>query len=409
MTIKSDVSVMKYAANKKLSIYGDLDIDSEGGAKVTFQATSGSGPGIWKGIWFNGYNNPIITNNWWGQPSVPWNDIYAQGTILAWCPLSGPPGGLALAASSQDTNSVSEDQCVSTTQVESEFQDPMLRLIESIHYRQQNQYDQAAALQKQIIWENSHSDAAPAALWELAKTYIKAENKGYGSQLDNDLYSFLTAVSQIHAPGQQDSIEELYRISLKLMVGDRIRNHDYNIAIERARFLINEFSNSQLEEESLYDLFTLYWVFMKDTTQAKAAFVELQKKYPNSQFVTHAKIELGIDEGNVFKNEEISLASQTQTEIGPVEFELFPNYPNPFNPMTTIQYTLRHASHVTLQIFNLRGELVRTLVDVTQQAQLYQVIWNGKNDQGQAVAAGTYVCRFKADSFMQVRRLILLK
>ena len=535
--------------NRKLSIYSDLDIDSEGGARVTFQAASGSGPGIWKGIWFYGYNNPIITNievknatyglklnsnsyvdcrnskfedntygiyangadadfqsveftnnstagitvyttpfgmslgtvtnpgadgiqtqsasptirsteiignyvgvkssggtvdmgtgcnqmyggfnsiynnssyelwvgyyttvwalyNWWGQPSVPWGDIYTQGTVLAWCPLSSPPGGSSLTSSRGNDNKVLAEKCTNNNQDYNESQDSMERLFESIHYRQQNQYDQAADIQKQIILEDPHSEAAPAALWELAKTYIKAENKGYSDQLNSDLYFFLTTVSQIHAPGHKDAEDELYRVSLKLMVGDRMRNYDYKVAIERAKFLITEFPNSQLEEESLYDLFTIYWVFLNDETQAKAAFAELEKKYPKSQFIIHAKIELGIDDAKLLKDSNFSLASQNQEEIVPAEFQLFPNYPNPFNPTTTIQYSLPEASHVTLQIFNLRGELVRTLVNGTQVAKLYQIIWDSKNDQGQAVAAGIYICRFKAGDFTRVQRLVLLK
>jgi len=93
----------------------------------------------------------------------------------------------------------------------------------------------------------------------------------------------------------------------------------------------------------------------------------------------------------------------------PNEFELMQNYPNPFNPTTTIRYALPKASHVTLKIYNLRGELVNTLVNGYQTAQNHQVVWNGDNEAGQKVAAGVYLYHLQAGSYQQTMRLILLK
>jgi len=96
------------------------------------------------------------------------------------------------------------------------------------------------------------------------------------------------------------------------------------------------------------------------------------------------------------------------TEI-PTEFSLSQNYPNPFNPTTTIQYSLPKACHVTLQIFNLRGELVSTLVNEFQSASQHNVNWQGIDNKGQKVAAGFYIYQIKAENFTQSLRLLLLK
>lgn len=93
----------------------------------------------------------------------------------------------------------------------------------------------------------------------------------------------------------------------------------------------------------------------------------------------------------------------------PGNFELMQNYPNPFNPTTAIRYALPEASHVTLKIYNLRGELVKTLVDGYQAALTYQVTWNGYNEAGQKVAAGVYLYQLQAGNHKQTMRLILLK
>ncbi|MCI0495669.1 carboxypeptidase regulatory-like domain-containing protein [candidate division KSB1 bacterium] len=93
----------------------------------------------------------------------------------------------------------------------------------------------------------------------------------------------------------------------------------------------------------------------------------------------------------------------------PMEFDLSQNYPNPFNPSTTIRYALPTASHVTLKVFNLRGELVKTLVDGNRAANRYQVVWNGENESGAKVAAGIYLYQLKTDNHSQIKRMIFIK
>jgi membrane-bound inhibitor of C-type lysozyme len=84
-------------------------------------------------------------------------------------------------------------------------------------------------------------------------------------------------------------------------------------------------------------------------------------------------------------------------------------YPNPFNPSTTIRYALPTASHVTLKVFNLRGELVKILVDGNRAANRYQVVWNGANESGAKVAAGIYLYQLKTDNYSQIKRMIFIK
>ncbi len=104
-----------------------------------------------------------------------------------------------------------------------------------------------------------------------------------------------------------------------------------------------------------------------------------------------------------------SVEEENNVSNVPAEFELMQNYPNPFNPTTTIRYILPKASRVTLKIYNLRGELVKTLVDGYQSAQNHQVTWNGDNEAGEKVAAGIYLYRLKTENYQQTKRLVFLK
>ncbi len=91
-------------------------------------------------------------------------------------------------------------------------------------------------------------------------------------------------------------------------------------------------------------------------------------------------------------------------------FSLFQNYPNPFNPSTSIAYTLPQSEKVTLEIYNVLGQKVRTLIRGQRQiANTYRVQWNGEDHSGQRVASGVYFYRLKAGNFIKTRKMMLLK
>lgn len=93
----------------------------------------------------------------------------------------------------------------------------------------------------------------------------------------------------------------------------------------------------------------------------------------------------------------------------PGQFELMPNYPNPFNPSTVIRYQLAVNSKVTLKIYNILGQEVYTLVDREQPAGPYTVVWNGRDHYGNAVSNGVYLYRLQAGEFVKTRKMILVK
>jgi flagellar hook assembly protein FlgD len=98
----------------------------------------------------------------------------------------------------------------------------------------------------------------------------------------------------------------------------------------------------------------------------------------------------------------------------PNSFELFQNYPNPFNPTTTIKFKVwslefREPVHTTLKIYNIRGQLVRTLVDDERLPGYYQVFWDGKDNSGKEVSSGIYFYQLKTRDYSDTRKMILLR
>ena len=94
----------------------------------------------------------------------------------------------------------------------------------------------------------------------------------------------------------------------------------------------------------------------------------------------------------------------------PETFSLAQNYPNPFNPSTTIEYKLPVYSLVSLTIYNLLGQKIRSLLSQTQKpAGPHRVIWDGKDDSGRRVAAGVYFYKLKANDFSKVKKMIIVR
>lgn len=104
-----------------------------------------------------------------------------------------------------------------------------------------------------------------------------------------------------------------------------------------------------------------------------------------------------------------------QEITAPEAFKLFNNYPNPFNPSTTIKYSLPLQANVELKVFNLLGQEVITLVNGTEEAGFHQLQWNGTNTSGNMVASGVYFVYFNAgntatgNKFSKVMKVILLR
>lgn len=93
----------------------------------------------------------------------------------------------------------------------------------------------------------------------------------------------------------------------------------------------------------------------------------------------------------------------------PEKFALRPNYPNPFNPSTTINYELAENENINLEIYDILGNHVRTLVKRHQQAGSYSIKWDGRDELSQIVASGVYVYRIRAGNFTQSRKMLFLQ
>jgi len=116
-----------------------------------------------------------------------------------------------------------------------------------------------------------------------------------------------------------------------------------------------------------------------------------------------------IDDIKVVEGLEVSVEMAEISHNVPRVYSLSQNYPNPFNPFTEIQYQLPKASKVTIKVFNLLGQEIRTLVDEYKKAGCFIARWDGKDAQGREVPSGIYFCKLQSEEFQRVRKMVLIR
>ena len=109
-----------------------------------------------------------------------------------------------------------------------------------------------------------------------------------------------------------------------------------------------------------------------------------------------------IDQGATLQLDEVN-------NIYPRDFILHQNYPNPFNPGTRIDYQIFSSGYITLTIFNMRGENVRTVFKSIRSAGSYSLFWNGTDNSGKPLPSGHYFYQLKNNETVETKKMILLK
>ncbi len=90
-------------------------------------------------------------------------------------------------------------------------------------------------------------------------------------------------------------------------------------------------------------------------------------------------------------------------------FELLQNFPNPFNPATTISFNVETAGHLRLDVYNIAGQVVNTLIDGTVSPGSHNIVWNGTDRFGNVVSAGQYICRLHMNGMTDFRKMLFMK
>jgi len=152
-----------------------------------------------------------------------------------------------------------------------------------------------------------------------------------------------------------------------------------------------------------------YWeqISIEDTiyiSEGDSVAIILDAGFTGGPAVNH----LFFDIVDVEKIGEVDSSPDETLAIASDNFELFQNYPNPFNPTTTINYQIKKSGKVELNIYNIKGQKVKTLVNKQEAIGLYQIMWNGKDNANNSVSSGVYFYKLSINGKSEPSRKCLL-
>lgn len=263
-----------------------------------------------------------------------------------------------------------------------------------------NNYTQALGYFRAIIEDLNENEENN---WSKSLTMIYDLSQSLNSD-SNELklfyISFRDNLPEFLSPEQQDHYTYIANNILKNLSID-IKNYSEaeHILLDRINYPISESDAifAQMELEYLY--------FIIDQGGEKGYDMKLSKLMPESMLeLEEMHRNHWTDIYQIFNIEDTEMDN-----VIPVTLKLHQNYPNPFNPETTIQFDIAKESAVKLQIYNIRGQLVKTLVNTRLNAGKHSIVWNGINENKEKVSSGIYLYKVSSGKDNVVNKMILMK
>lgn len=181
-------------------------------------------------------------------------------------------------------------------------------------------------------------------------------------------------------------------------------------ALELAESNLASFADTDKETRSFLALFDIYLYGLKDQANAEGVLSQFSGKYPNDPIARRLQFELGRALSKDARGKRQNNQDMAENESNSLfDFRLAPNYPNPFNPTTTIEFSLREESHVVMRIYNIRGQLVKELVNEIKPVGKHVIIWDTNDYVGKSVASGTYFLSMTAGENHFSQKMTVLK
>jgi tetratricopeptide (TPR) repeat protein len=261
-----------------------------------------------------------------------------------------------------------------------------------------NKQADAIEVYKQLISKFSGSRQAGNA---LVKICHMSRNTGR-----EDLSTYLSDI--IQNPEISGSLKP---VALALLAGDQLFRKEVQKAVQTYETILNRYPDTKNELHALYSLVLAYHINLKNTESALKYLSVMKSKYPDEEMTLMAREEMG-------EKVKWSLAkggyrdhSDEKTPAIPEEYALRDNYPNPFNPYTTLAFDLPEEARVTLTLYDITGRQVITLTrDEAFPAGFHQVRWDGQNAAGRPVSSGVYLYAMKTSTgFQRIKKMVMVK
>jgi tetratricopeptide (TPR) repeat protein len=331
-------------------------------------------------------------NNWWnGTPKlVPvYTTIYTTPLLsINPNPFVTTTGGSSFAALGSKTPTINASIIGTGTTASSGSDGSSAALSSELN----GNYDAAITGYVQKLKADTSSITKKYCIARLSDCYSKGAKKDFSTFLNTNIRTGIKAT------------DELYAATLEVESIHYVQDGSYDKALENYKTLIKIFSkNDDVYKHALFNAGYLYYHQLKDTVQGMKFFAQLKAHYPNDELTTNAFVMHGLG-AMLSDTQAVKLLLAEATGTG-----LVGNYPNPFNPTTTISFQLAVASKVSLKIYDVLGREIVTLVSGEKPAGVYNAIFDGTR-----FASGMYFARFivnpqNGKQIVQVKKMLMLK
>ena len=229
----------------------------------------------------------------------------------------------------------------------------------------------------------------------------------------NVSYNALNLLKETYSENELTAKNDIYKSifdkkskkNLYAMAGLILSDIDKENRLKHIDEVIETYEGESVIELALFDKLVYYYFELNDVKSARTISDELDKQFPESMGSIEAHKILGDEEYfekiGVVKQVEKESTDQSSSNL---EYALLENYPNPFNPTTTISYTLPEAGAVQLKIYDILGREVATLVDEQKSAGKYSVQWNGSS-----FASGIYFYKLTFNNQTFYKKMLMVK
>jgi tetratricopeptide (TPR) repeat protein len=354
-------------------------------------------------IMVENHSNVLADYNYWG-PEGPMNHADGTSTITDRYPLPtnpNPERSLEVLSMNTEATEFEETPVVGKTSTEATGDEELFNQALQAGYK--SEYEKAKEFLKGLIDNNSGSKYAALSVvmyHNLTKRELRdpnsTRNKGIVQGELNSLLADLIAKPKEHT---------LRPFGLRFQALEYALARNYDSMISLYDRIIVEYPDTFHELAALYDAIAYHVEIKCDFKKAEELLARMDSAYPDEELTFLAHILVG--ENKEEFSRKSGLKDQTIKSI--FEFRLNQAFPNPFNPQTTISFDLPKDITVSLEIFDITGRKVRTLLNKPKEAGTHQVIWNGQDDHGNSVASGLYVYRIQAGNFVQSKKMLFMK
>lgn len=241
---------------------------------------------------------------------------------------------------------------------------------------------------KKLVKDFHGKQSSQLALAKIATLYRLLDSP-------DELFMYLTEIEN------DDMVVDMLPFVLNHKIYCSLYNKDYLSALSFADRILNDYTGCGLDQDVLYAKGLIYLYYLRDSEKAAEIFNHIITLWPDTAIAELARSQIEHLGKKAPETEQPVVEIPDSYAVG--------NYPNPFNPATSIVFKMPEAGDISLNIFDISGRLVKNLANGVRPSGIYTVQWDSRNMNGRQVSSGVYYFRFQCNGFIKTGKMVLMR